>query len=59
MFGAGPVRNRSSCAILLFRQSGRVFASSFGHGWMFLEGDSFESDFGLRVAINALDDKKL
>ncbi|MGL4960495.1 MAG: DUF6119 family protein [Inquilinus sp.] len=59
LFGIEGVVNRSSCAILLFRKSNRIFASSFGHGWLFLDIDNFESDFGLRVAINALDDKKL
>lgn len=58
-FKAALVRSRSACALLLFRQSGRMFATTFGHGWLFLDGEKFESDFGLRAAINALDDKKL
>lgn len=59
VFQITRVNNKSSCALVLFRQSGRMFASTFGHGWMFLNADCLESDFGLRAAINALDDKKL
>lgn len=49
----------SACAILLFRQSNRLFAVTFSYGWMYLNEDNFEGDFGLRAAINALDDNKL
>ncbi len=59
IFAVEPVKNKSSCAVVLFQQSDRIFAATFGHGWMFLDADRLESDFGLRVAINALDDKKL
>jgi uncharacterized protein (TIGR04141 family) len=53
------VRTRSSCAILAFRLNGRMFATTFAHGWMYLNESNIEGDFGLRVAINALDEKKL
>ena len=53
------VTTRSACAVLVFRLDGRMFASTFAHGWMYLDEDNIEGDFGLRVAINALDDKKL
>ncbi|WP_316859785.1 TIGR04141 family sporadically distributed protein [uncultured Cohaesibacter sp.] len=36
-----------------------VFATSFAHGWQFIDDTKIESDFGLRVAINSLDDKKV
>lgn len=49
----------SAAGVLLFRTSGRLFASTFAHGWMYLDEHCFEGDFGLRAAINALDDKKL
>jgi uncharacterized protein (TIGR04141 family) len=53
------IQNSSSCAVLAFRTAGRIFASTFAHGWMFLQENNIEGDFGLRVALNALDDKKL
>jgi len=53
------VRTRSSCAVLVFRLNDRIFISTFAHGWMYLEDANVEGDFGLRVAINALDEKKL
>lgn len=54
-----PVWTASAAGILLFRVSRRLFASTFAHGWMYLDEHCFEGDFGLRAAINALDDKKL
>lgn len=53
------IQTSSACAILAFRQSERMFAATFAHGWMYLAEDNFEGDFGLRAAINALDDSKL
>jgi uncharacterized protein (TIGR04141 family) len=55
----GRVETASAAAVLLFRAANRVFASTFAHGWMYLDDHRFEGDFGLRVAINALDDAKL
>lgn len=49
----------SVCGILAFRTSGRIFASIFSYGWMYLNDRSMVRDFGLRVAINALDNLKL
>lgn len=49
----------SAAGVLLFRSADRLFASTFAHGWMYLDEHCFEGDFGLRAAINALDDKKL
>lgn len=49
----------SACALLAFRAGGRIFPSPLAHGWMYLEGDNIEGDFGLRVALNTLNDKKL
>ncbi len=53
------IRTSSACAVLVFRQSDRLFAATFAHGWMYLDEENFEGDFGLRAAINALDDNKL
>ncbi len=55
----GQITTSSAAALLLFRSSGRIFATPFAHGWMYLDEHRFEGDFGLRAAINALDDSKL
>ncbi|WP_342714130.1 TIGR04141 family sporadically distributed protein [Bradyrhizobium sp. B039] len=55
----GRVVTASAAAVLVFRAADRIFASTFAHGWMYLDEHRFEGDFGLRVAINALDDTKL
>ena len=55
----GAIQTSSAAGVLLFRAAGRVFASTFAHGWMYLDEHRFEGDFGLRAAINALDDTKL
>lgn len=53
------VETRSAAAVLAFRSAGRLFVSTFAHGWMYLDDTQFEGDFGLRVALNAVDDAKL
>lgn len=55
----GRIETKSVCALLMYRSSQRMFACSFSHGWMYLEEDLLEADFGLRVAINAVDEGKL
>ncbi|MGB3318290.1 MAG: TIGR04141 family sporadically distributed protein [Sphingopyxis granuli] len=55
----GQIVSSSAAALLLFRSAERVFATPFAHGWMYLDEHRFEGDFGLRAAINALDDSKL
>lgn len=57
--GLRPFETRSGAAVLFFLRNGRVFAVTFSHGWMYLDEDMFESDFGLKVAVNALDQTKL
>lgn len=49
----------SSCAVLVFRKSDRIFVAPFAHGWMYLNEANTEGDFGIRVAVNALDERKL
>jgi uncharacterized protein (TIGR04141 family) len=56
---AGQITTSSAAAVLLFWSADRLFASTFAHGWMYLEEHRFEGDFGIRAAINALDDTKL
>jgi len=52
--------NRRSVAALLFVNVGQyVLVISYSHGWMLLNENMFESDFGLLVAINSLDPGKL
>ncbi|MEQ9565404.1 MAG: TIGR04141 family sporadically distributed protein, partial [Pseudomonadales bacterium] len=55
----GKIDTRSACAVLVFRTQDRIFAATFAHGWMYLDDSNLETDFGLRVALNALDEKKL
>lgn len=51
--------NRSSSAVLLLRVDGDVFAFAFGYGRHLIEQSLFVQDFGLRTALNTLDDKSL
>lgn len=51
--------NRSSSAVLLLRVDGDIFAFTFGYGRHLIEQSLFVQDFGLRTALNTLDDKSL
>lgn len=51
--------NRSSSAVLLLRVDGDIFAFTFGYGRYLIEQSLFVQDFGLRTALNTLDDKSL
>ncbi|MGU3625914.1 TIGR04141 family sporadically distributed protein [Comamonas sp. C24C] len=51
--------NRSSSAVLLLRVEGDVFAFTFGYGRYLIDQSLFVQDFGLRTALNTLDDKSL
>lgn len=57
--GTPALTNRSSCAVVVFRHVERIFISAFSHGWQYLDDTKIESDFGLKVAINSLDDSKV
>lgn len=57
--GTPALTNRSSCAVVVFKHVDRVFATAFAHGWQYLDDTKIESDFGLKVAINSLDDSKV
>lgn len=53
------ISNTSSAAVVFFEQDSRVFAITFAHGWMYLDETKFVSDFGLMVAVNAINDDSL
>ena len=53
------INNKSSCAVVFFKTSERIFATPFAHGWQYIDEAKIESDFGLKVAINSVSDGKL
>lgn len=53
------ILNSSSSAVVFFEQDERIFAATFSYAHLYLDDSHLESDFGLRVAINSLDDDKL
>lgn len=57
--GTPALTNRSSCAVVVFKYVDRIFVTAFAHGWQYLDDTKIESDFGLKVAINSLDDSKV
>ncbi|MDF2232443.1 TIGR04141 family sporadically distributed protein [Albimonas sp. CAU 1670] len=57
--GVGDLSNVSSSALVVFEAEGRIFVTSFAHAWQFIDESQIESDFGLRVAINALSDSSV
>ena len=60
VFEAVPdIRNKASCAVIVFRHVERIFATTFAHGWQYVDDAKIVSDFGLRVAINSLADSKV
>lgn len=57
--GVPDVRNQSHAALILFNQGGNLFALTYGHGWLYLNDDCLEGDFGLRTTVNFINDSKL
>jgi uncharacterized protein (TIGR04141 family) len=51
--------NQSSSAVLLLRVDHDIFAITFGYGRHLVEQSLFIQDFGLRTALNTLDEKSL
>ncbi len=51
--------NKPSCAVIVFKKAGRLFIVTFGYGWQYINDIKIETDFGLMVAVNSLDDTKL
>ncbi|WDI30833.1 TIGR04141 family sporadically distributed protein [Hyphococcus flavus] len=59
-FSVGASLNsQSSAAVLLFRVKDRVFAATYGYGHAFIDKAKRENDFGLFVAVNAMNDTDL
>ncbi len=59
---AGDLRaleSSSPSGVLFLRSNRRLFALTFGHGRDLLDPETFETDFGLRVALNAVDPSQL
>jgi uncharacterized protein (TIGR04141 family) len=64
LLGAAVVRplsypSRSVQAVLVLQAAGRWFGVTFGHGRHLLDRSRYERDFGLRVALNAVDPERL
>ena len=53
------LKNDVSYGVIVFKQSGRIFAVAFGHGWQYIDDEKVEKDFGLKVALNLLDASKI
>ncbi|TYC48558.1 hypothetical protein FMN50_26195 [Rhodobacterales bacterium] len=53
------IKNKSSSALLIFLQQERIFITPFAHGWQYIDDTKIETDFGLKVAVNSLNDAKL
>lgn len=51
--------NRTSSAVFLLRVDGDIFAFTFGYGRFLIEHSMFVQDFGLRTALNTLDERSL
>ena len=57
--GVPDLQNQSHAAVITFQEGDNLFALSYGHGWLYLDDDRFEGDFGLRATVNFLSDEKL
>lgn len=53
------LRNRSTAGLLFVSAAHRRFALTFGYGRNMLKPESFERNFGLKVALNTVDPKTL
>jgi len=51
--------NASNSAVLFIKSSSRIFALTFGHGRHLLKQETFERNFGLKVALNTVNPQKL
>jgi len=52
---SASLKSASTAALLVLRVDGRYFAVSFGYGRHLLKPGSWDSSFGLRAALNAID----
>lgn len=55
----GEITSQVAGGLMLLVVSGRMFAVSFGTGWLRLNEDWLELDFGRQVALNAIPQDKL
>jgi uncharacterized protein (TIGR04141 family) len=55
----GALESSSPSGVLFLRSSKRLFALTFGYGRALLDPDTYETDFGLRVALNVVDPSQL
>jgi uncharacterized protein (TIGR04141 family) len=55
----GGLRNSGAAALLFVPAGGRLMAATFGMAHIFLEPDSFERDFGLKVVLNSVEPRSL
>ncbi len=53
------LENASQSAVVLFETKSRVFAVTYGHGFQKIDRRKIVADFGLRVSLNTLSDKKI
>lgn len=51
--------SQSPCALLAFKKNRLTFATSFSFAHVYIDDAKTESDFGLKVAINFINDEKL
>ncbi|MYB39953.1 hypothetical protein F4X86_01490 [Candidatus Saccharibacteria bacterium] len=57
--GVSDAKSKTTSAVIIFRQAGRIFITPFGYGWQYIDDTKVETDFGLYVVINSLDDRKV
>src|ERR1700677_3753612 len=53
------LKNASTAAVLIIEAEGRKLAFTFGYGRNLLNPESWERDFGLKVALNTVDHNSL
>lgn len=53
------IKTTGAKAILIIRESDRIFAVPFGYGWRCLNDGVFEERFGLKVALSSMSDKAI
>ncbi len=54
-----PLKQVAKGALLFLPVEDRVFCLTFGHTYHYLQDDSFEYDFGLRITLNSIDPEKI
>jgi uncharacterized protein (TIGR04141 family) len=53
------IRNTTNSFLLLLKVKGRIFAVTTGFGFTAITREKLETDFGLRVTLNAIDPEKI